>query len=75
MVKGLEHLTYKKRLRELEALNLEKRQLRGDLINVYKYLTGRGKQDGARFFSVVLWAMTRGNGYMLKHRSFPLVLV
>lgn len=38
MVKGLEHLTYKKRLRELEALNLEKRQLRGDLINVYKYL-------------------------------------
>ncbi|KAJ7425367.1 hypothetical protein WISP_23919 [Willisornis vidua] len=35
MMKGLEHVSYKKRLRELGLFRFKKRQLRGDLINVY----------------------------------------
>lgn len=71
MIKGWQHLST--RLRDL-GLSACRREGLGGILSVYieKYLWGKSKEDGARFFSLVPSGRTRGNEHTLKHKEFCL---
>lgn len=49
---------------------VEERRLRGDLINVYKYLKCERQRDMAYLFLVDCEDRTRDNGHKMEHRKF-----
>ncbi|RMC13266.1 hypothetical protein DUI87_10800 [Hirundo rustica rustica] len=72
MIRDLEHLSHEESLRKLGLFSLEKRRLRGALINPYKPLKGGCQEEGARLYSVVPKNWIRSNGHKLKHKKFHL---
>ncbi|KAK4819573.1 hypothetical protein QYF61_008250 [Mycteria americana] len=72
MIRGMEHLSYEDRLRELGLFSLEKRKLQGDLIVAFQYLKRAYKKDGDRLFSRPCSNRTRGNGFKPKKGRFRL---
>ena len=61
IIRGLEHLSYEERLREMGLFSLEKRRLWGDLNVAFQYLKRAQRQEGD-------WSgcdSMRGNGFKL----------
>jgi len=72
MIRGLEHLSSKERLRELGLFSLEKRRLWGDLIAAFQYLKGSHRKDKENIFSRACCDMTRSNIFKLREGRFRL---
>jgi len=51
MVRGLEHLSYEEKLRELGLFTLEKRRLRGYLVAAFQHLKQACQTAGEGFFT------------------------
>ena len=71
MIKSMKQLSYKERLSNPGLFSLGKRKMRGNLINVCKYLKGSERQmDDSKLFFVVCSDRTRSNDLKLEHRKF-----
>ncbi|GAB0191549.1 hypothetical protein GRJ2_001620200 [Grus japonensis] len=72
MIRGLEHLSYEDRLRELGLFSLEKRRLQGDLRAAFQYLKGDYRKAGEGLFTRAWSDRTKINGLKLKEGRFRL---
>uniref|UniRef100_A0A8C3FZL9 Reverse transcriptase domain-containing protein n=1 Tax=Chrysemys picta bellii TaxID=8478 RepID=A0A8C3FZL9_CHRPI len=72
MIRGMENLSYERRLEELGLFTLTKRSLRGDMIALFKYIRGINTREGEELFQLSTNVDTRTNGYKLAIGKFRL---
>ena len=70
MISELRHLSYDQRLHKLGLISLEKRRIRGDLIQAFKIIKGFDKINMSKFFTLSVGSRTRGHSFKLsKNRA------
>ena len=72
MIRGLENLPYKDRMRELGFSSLEKRRLQRDLIEAFQYLKRAYKKAGEGLLIRACSDGTRRNSFKLEEDRFRL---
>ena len=70
MVRGSK--PYEERRKELGMFSLEKRRLRDEMIELFKYLESCHTEEGQDLFSIIPECRTRNNGLKLKEARFRL---
>jgi len=69
MIRGMQHLSYEERLRELGLFSLEKRRVQG-IPAAFQYLKKAYKKVGEGLFTSACSDRTRCNGFKLKEGRF-----
>ena len=70
MLPGLDGLSYKERLDRLGLFSLERRRLRGDLIEVYKIMRGTDQLERQYLFPKVGESKTRGHRFKVRGERY-----
>ena len=70
LIKGLNGLSYQDRLRQIHLPTLKYRRMRGDMIEVYKFLHGYYTLDSSMLFSKLSESSTRGHSLKLYKNGF-----
>ena len=70
MIGGLRNLPYGERLRKLNLHTLERRRVRGELIEVFKWVKGYNKGDLGKVLILSEHDRTRSNGFKLDKYRF-----
>jgi ribonuclease P/MRP protein subunit RPP40 len=65
LIQGMKQLSYEERMHKLGLFSLEKRRLRGDLIEAFKILNGFENIDEMQFFERAITQHLRGNSQKL----------
>ena len=74
MISELRHLSYEQRLHKLGLISLEKRRIRGDLIQAFKIIKGIDKVNMSKFFTMSVAGSTRGNKFKFSKKRTRLEL-
>ena len=72
LIPRLRNMPYEERLKELNLFSLEKRRLRGDLIEVFKMFQGFDNVNISDYLVVDRESNTRNNGFKIIGKSFRL---
>ena len=70
MLPGLDGSSYKERLDRLGLFSLKRRRLRGDLIEVYKIISGIDKVDSQYLFPNAGESKTRGHRFKVRGERY-----
>ena len=73
MLPGLDGLSYQERLNGWRLFSLERRRLRGDLIEIYKIMRGIDKVDSQYLFPKVGESKTRGHRFKVRGKRYKSV--
>ena len=61
MIQGIRNFSYERKLKLLKLHSLERRRVRGDLIEVFKWVKGFDKADVGKVLTVSSQDRTRNN--------------
>ena len=70
LIPSLRNKSYENRLRELNLYSLEKRRLRGDMIEVWKIMKGKENINRGSLFTIEEHGVTRSNGFKIIGKRF-----